>query len=95
MAPLLPNHNTPGPPPFRYFPSGSVLSQVLLVLAAAIAFIDFQNMARAQRSRADYKNRFFVGYRKKGSRAPALRFALLLIFERATFRTTKGATPPR
>ena len=60
MVPLPPNHNTPGPPPFRYFPPGSVLSQVLLVLAAAIAFIDFQNMARAQRLRADYKNRFLV-----------------------------------
>ena len=95
MVSLPPNHNTPGPPPFRYFPPGSVLSQVLLVLAAAIAFIDFQNMARAQRPRADYKNRFFVGYRKKGTRAPALRFVLLLRFERATFRTTKGATPPR
>ena len=60
MAPLPPNHNTPGPPPFRDFPPGSVLSQVLLVLAAAIAFIDFQNMARAQRPRADYKKRFLV-----------------------------------
>ena len=36
------NHNTPGPSPFNYFPPGSVLSQVLLVLVAAIAFNDFQ-----------------------------------------------------
>ena len=53
MAPLPQNHNTPGPPPFRFFPPGSVLSKVLLVLAAATAFIDFHNMARAQRTRAD------------------------------------------
>ena len=95
MVPLPPNHNTPGTPSFRYFPPGSVLSHVLLVLAAAIAVIDFQNMARAQRPGADYKNRFLVSYRKKGTRAPALRFVLLLRFERATFRATEGATPPR
>ena len=87
MAPLPPNHNTPGHPPFRYFPPRSGLSQVLLVLAVAIAFVDFQNMARAKRPRADYKNRFLVSYRKKGTRAPALRFVLLLRFE--------GVTPPR
>ena len=95
MAPLPPNHNIPGPPHFRYFSPGSIISQIRLVLAAATAFIDFQNMARAQRTRADYKNRFLVSYRKKGTRAPALRFVLLLGFERATFRKTKGATPPR
>ena len=37
-----------------YFSPGSILSQVLLVLAAATASIDFYNMARAQRLRADY-----------------------------------------
>ena len=95
MAPLSPNHNTPGPPLFRYSPPGSLLSQVFLVLAAAIAFIDFHNMARAQRPRADYKKRFLVSYMKKGTRSPALRFVLLLRFESATFRMTKGATPPR
>ena len=58
MVYLPPNHNIPGPPPFRYFPPGSFLSQILLVLAAAIAFIDFQNTAWAQRLRADYKNGF-------------------------------------
>ena len=40
--------------------AGSVLSQVLLVLAAVIAVIDFQNMEQAQRQRADYLNRFLV-----------------------------------
>ena len=39
MVSLPPNHNIPGPPPFRYFPPGSILSQILLVLAAATAFI--------------------------------------------------------
>ena len=58
MVSLPPNHNTPGPPPFSYFPPGSVLSQVLLVLAAAIAFIDFQNMARAQRTEPTTKTGF-------------------------------------
>ena len=53
MISLPPKHNIPGSPPFRYFPPGSILSQVLLVLAAATAFIDFPNMARAQRTRAD------------------------------------------
>ena len=60
MVPLPTNHKKNLPPPFRYFPPGSALSQVLLVLAAAIAFIDFQNMTRAKRLRADYKNRFLV-----------------------------------
>ena len=50
---FTPNHNIPGPPHFRYFPPGSIISQILLVLAAATAFIDFHNMARAQRLRAD------------------------------------------
>ena len=54
MVSLPPNHNIPGPPLFLNFPPGSILSQVLLVLAAATAFIDFHNMARAQRLRADY-----------------------------------------
>ena len=54
MVSLSPNHNIPGPPHFRYFPPGSIISQILLVLAAATAFIDFHNMARAQRLRADY-----------------------------------------
>ena len=54
MVSLPPNHNIPGPPHFRYFPPGSIISQILLVLAAATAFIDFHNMARAQRLRADY-----------------------------------------
>ena len=53
MVSLPPNHNIPGPPHFRYFPPGSIISQILLVLAAATAFIDFHNMARAQRLRAD------------------------------------------
>ena len=51
---LPPNHHIPGPPPFRYFPPGSTPSQILLVLAAATAFIVFHNMTRAQRLRADY-----------------------------------------
>jgi len=75
--------------------AGGVLSRVLLVLAAVIAVINFQKMAQAHRQRADYKKRFLVSYRKKGTRAPALRFVLLLRFERANFRRTKGATPPR
>ena len=54
MVSLPPNHNIPGPLPFLYFPPGSILSQILLVLAAATAFIDFHNMARAQQLRADY-----------------------------------------
>ena len=54
MVSLPPNHNIPGPPPFRYFPPGSILSQILLVLAAATAFIDFRNTAKAQRLRAYY-----------------------------------------
>ena len=45
MAPLSPNHNIPGPPPFRYFPPGSAHSQVLLVLAAAIVFIGLSEAA--------------------------------------------------
>ena len=52
-------------------------------------------MARAQRLRADYKNRFLVSLRKKGTRTPVLCFVLLLRFERDKFRKTKGATPPR
>ena len=47
MVSLPPNHNIHGPPPFRYFPPGIILSQILLVLAAATAFIDFYNMAAA------------------------------------------------
>ena len=58
VVPLPPNHNIPGPLPFRYSPPGSVFSQAPLVLAAEIAFIDFQNTARAQRPRADYKTGF-------------------------------------
>ena len=54
MVSLPPNRNIPGPPPFRYFPPGNVLSQILRVLAAATASIDFHNMAWAQRLRADY-----------------------------------------
>ena len=54
LVSLSPNHNIPGPPPLRYFPPRSILSQILFVLAAATAFIDFHNMARAQRLRADY-----------------------------------------
>ena len=54
MVSLPPNHNIPGPPHFRYFPPGSIISQILLVLAAATAVIDFHNMVRAQRLRADY-----------------------------------------
>ena len=53
MVSLRPNHKIPGPPPFRYSPPGSILSQILLDLAAATASIDFHNMARAQRLRAD------------------------------------------
>ena len=54
MVSLPPNHNIPGPLPFLSFPPESILSQILLFLAAATAFIDFHNMARAQRLRADY-----------------------------------------
>ena len=54
MVSLSPNRNIPGPPPFRYLPPGSILPQILLVLAAATASIDFHNTARAQRLRADY-----------------------------------------
>ena len=54
MVSLPPNDNIPGPPPFRYFPPGSILSQFLLVLAAGTAFIDFHNMAWAQRLGAGY-----------------------------------------
>ena len=50
---FTPNHNIPGPPPFRYFRPGGIHFQALLVLAAATAFIDIHNMARAQRLRAD------------------------------------------
>ena len=68
MVSLPPNHNIPGPPPFRYFPPRGVLAQIPLVLAAATAFIDFHNMARAKRLRADYLNRFLVSLRTKGTR---------------------------
>jgi len=40
--------------------AGTFLSQVILILYAAIAVIDSQNLARDQRLRADYKNRFLV-----------------------------------
>ena len=70
MVSLPPTHNIPGPPYFHYFPPGSILSQILLVLAAATAFIDLHNMARAQRLRAGYYNRFLVSLRTKGSRTP-------------------------
>ena len=95
MVSLPPNHNTPGPPPVLYFPLGSILSQILLVPAAATAFIDFNYMAWAQRLRADYLNRFPVSLRTKCTRTPVLCFVLLLRFERDNFRKTKGATPPR
>ena len=54
MVSFPPNHNIPAPPPFRYFTPESILSQILLVLAGATAFIDLYNIARAQRLRADY-----------------------------------------
>ena len=36
MVSLPPNHNIPGPPHFRYFPPGSIISQILLVLKGEI-----------------------------------------------------------
>ena len=73
--------------------AGGVLFQVLLVLAAVIAVIDFQNQAQAQRQRADYKNRFLVSLREKGHSHSG--FCFLLLWKGILTARHKGATPPR
>ena len=76
---LLREDGQPDPPaPMDKHHAGSLLSQAILVLAAVIAVIDFQNMEQTQRQRAEYKK--MVSRELKGRRALAHRGCVLSCF---------------
>ena len=69
------------------------ISQVIIVLAAVIAVINFQKPCTGPKTKSRLQKQ--VSRELKGKRALAIRFLFSPALERVTCRGTKGATPPR